>query len=84
MTDDAAARVAEQIIHSLPATENLRVADYEEVAEYLRAYGDQREREALKRAAKICDEAFKRHKLWPASDCASLILALIPKGPAND
>ena len=30
MTDDAAARVAEQIIHSLPTTESLCVADYKE------------------------------------------------------
>ena len=25
---------------------------------------------ALDEAAHICDEAFKRHGLWPASDCA--------------
>ena len=57
MTDDAAARVAEQIIHSLPTTESLCVADYKEVVEYLRAYGDQREREALERAARAIDNA---------------------------
>ena len=29
MTDEASARVAEQIIHSLPTTESLCVADHE-------------------------------------------------------
>ena len=61
---------------------------------FIRAYGDQRAREALEKAAKVADnesaeneanDGFDdRMRAETADHIADKIRALIPKGPAND